>query len=430
MDNSPSLKRFFSDIYDSVQQRNFPIMQQLEGINESDVTDLWIGRMRFDSLISRKIVLTDAQLLDGCFFAHVDPSKLLRRLQRGYNDEILEIKARSEDLEEAILGFVKKRNSSNLSGFSFSLILDTSERSEVVSMLKNTKAEAVSSLQDLESIFENSNVERENIERIMAAWRQWIEVAQEGKLGVSRWQGSFDLDIALGSLDERKRTLQTDEGKSIADWVYKNRYNRSAIDIYLNEQQKLSRGEQQIRDIKKIEGWLNRAYNLALSWQHNCDNFESVYDLYGGWEDTLKEGEVSVKPFESNLRLSLPSNFIIALGKMEDSLYRDLFSRKRNFFYEWWKNGNSDDLRRAFEPFAKEIITNRYALILKGKKVISEVMPMVSVLCFNNHLLHIIIGGVYIGLFTIEKVLSHSVKKTTQRIVQLGEERRDVQKYY
>ena len=103
-----SRRRFFSEVYDSINQSNYSEVNRETGIAKT----LYKGRLRFDSLLSEVLVFTDAQLLDGTFFQNISPTALDKAIGRIDGDPApIEIRARAPSLSDALLCFVKGSDS-------------------------------------------------------------------------------------------------------------------------------------------------------------------------------------------------------------------------------------------------------------------------------------------------------------------------------
>jgi hypothetical protein len=335
--------RFFSDFYDSVRQRGFPIVQA----KFSEISNLYIARLRFDVLLSKTIVLTDAQLLDGAFILSSDPLELKNRIARSDGELMpIEVRSRTENLSDALLAFVKNPEKEKLKGFTFSSVENEEERKSLKERLESTTIGEVNEWKDILKIMKSSNVNNENIERIGEGWAKWIEAQEKGIVVVKKWEGKFDIDASLNSF--LKPELTTSEGEDMANWIYEKRNDRNSIDIKLNELKKnfeLSNNLTALQDILSIKSWFYSAYNHALSQQHNCRSFESIFGM----------SLASTQPAESE-KLNLPEYFWDKLATMTNSKFKDLYWQKSSYFQNWWNNTNLNDLKRGIEPLIAEIV--------------------------------------------------------------------------
>lgn len=371
-----NISRFFSDLYDSVKQRGFPEVQR----KFPKLSELYIARLRFDALLSKTIVMTDAQLLDGAFMLGENPSELNNRIARKVGEPMpIEVRARTENLSDALLAFVKNPKKENLNGFTFSSVENEEGRKSLKERLESTKIGEAREWKDILTIMKSSGVDYDNLRKIEQGWANWIEAQKNGMVVVRKWEGRFNLDASLRSLS--KPELTTAEGRDTANWVYERRNDRNSIDIRLNELEvnfRSNHKEAEVQDILSIKSWLYSAYNHALSRQHGCGNFESIFGMSSA-SPQLVESE----------KLGLPEHFWEKLATMPAETFKTLFWRNSEPFDEWWSNGNLKDLKKGIEPFVKEIVKTRTTL---------DVSPLAKILYgAGGALSGALIGYIYQG---------------------------------
>lgn len=349
--SSQNEARFFTDFYDSVKQRMYPnVFHNLESTKSA-----YIGRLRLDTLMSRKLVLTDAQILDGAFFLRIGPGDLINYVTRETNSlPPIEIKARRPKLDESLLSFFKKPGSETLRGFSFSSVESEKYRSNIQSVLEQTKADDIKSWRDIPKVLKNSEIDLSYIEMLESQWAKWIE-ATSGftKDFVVVWKGEYNLEKYL-QLNSLLPILETQRGRSLAGWAYKNRHDRSKVDQRLT-QIKTNQDEALLSDIFSIEAWFNQAYNLTISEQHGCKNFESISGSFKYQLESLHLLDQSTP----NLNIGVPEDFIVKLGELPNDLFRSLFQSQKESFNQWWYERDIESLKRGILPFVEEVETVR-----------------------------------------------------------------------
>lgn len=347
--------RFFSDFYDSVNQRLYPDICRIG----ENAKELYIGRLRFDTILSNSLVLTDAQILDGQFFHDVEPNALKRTI--AHSDDTgpmpIEIRSRSESLEEALLLFFKQPGRSKLRGFLLSVVQNEEGRLAIKEELEKTNADKVKSWRDILKILKSIGVPDEDRTRIESGWTHWFEAQKKGLIRVVRWSGSFMIDQALDSKDILDN-LHTSDEKLLIKWIEENRTDRSAVDKRLTELRAECTSDDLALDLKEIDAWYHEAYNRALAWQHNCENFESISSSPASMrmyeEDNI--GRLKVKP---EFALDLPSEFLLKLGKMPDETFKRLFWQSEENLTQWWNNGDEDALKRAISTYTATISNSK-----------------------------------------------------------------------
>jgi len=336
MENS----RFFSDFYDSVNQRRFQLLQQ----EYKDIISLYLARLRFDSLLSRTIVFSDAQILDGSFTLSLDPLDLNNSISRT-DEKVLpiEVRSRADDLSDSLVAFVKNPNKDKLKGFSFSSIENEEERSDLKERLESTNINEVNKWEDILNIMRSAGVNRENVDKIEQGWSRWIIAQKKGIVIVKKWDKPINMYDTIGSLPERLAP----NNRSIVEWVYNNINDRNSIDILLSKKYKdfeLENNYSGIEDVNLIKTWLYKLYNYALSKQHYCDSFESILGM----------SNISNNSMQFDY-LDLPKYFWQKLAKMPISEFKLLFYENSRAFNEWWMYHDPEKLRNAMGPLINEI---------------------------------------------------------------------------
>src|SRR4051812_9855381 len=86
--------RFFSDVYDCSAQVAEAPWGRLDGMRH------YLARIRLDVFVYGKVIIKDSDLVDGSFFLQLAASNLLHQLPL----ERIEIKARSPNLDDALIG--------------------------------------------------------------------------------------------------------------------------------------------------------------------------------------------------------------------------------------------------------------------------------------------------------------------------------------
>ena len=412
--------RFFSDFYDSVNQRGLPKVQT----EFPEISKLYIARLRFDALLSKTIILTDAQLLDGAFILTSNPLELRNRITRIDGEQMpIEVRSRENNLSDALLAFVKDPKREKLKGFTFSSIQDEEKRKSLKERLESSNINEVNGWEDILKIMRSVGVANENIDTIEQGWVRWLSAQEDGIVVVKKWDGQFDLDSSLESLP----ALITPEGKHTANLVYEKRYDRNSVDIQLYKQRiefESKHNDKVLEDILHIKSWLYSAYNHALSHQHRCDSFESVF------------GMSSASPLPATHdRLDLPEFFWEKLAIMPDGDFKNLFFDNSSLFNEWWAKRNPEKLKKAMEPFIEKIIKTKKKLDVSPlAKILYRVESSLAVSLFGRIFLGFpgLVGGAIFGgaLSPILERLTiylhyRPVREISQRIMKIAMERQD-----
>jgi hypothetical protein len=346
--------RLLSGYYDSVRQRGYRALLK----EQSRVQNILRGRLRFDTLLSQRLVITDAMLLDGEYFLNLGPDKILRDLRRCDDDDPIEIVARAERLDDALVGFVKGDES--LKGFSFSAIQDSKKRKEVTSELKKIPSKNVRKWQDIPQVLTSLGVDSVDVAVVEASWSKWIEAQNQGLLRVAKWDaGKWNLGAQLGGAEKIKERLQTEAGKMTLGGVCRIRDSRSDVDVLLDSAKKRAKNERpanELDDLVAIEAWYHRGYRKALAVQHGADNYEELDS--SSWR--INHDQREYEGFtDSNLVSSLPCDerLIYYLGELPGGEYQRLFFNSKIHFERWWSDRDMDSLKRGLGPFTEAAFT-------------------------------------------------------------------------
>jgi hypothetical protein len=352
--------RFFSDYYDSTVQRLYaPVTRR-----SRDAKARVLGRIRLDTLLSRKLVVTDAQLLDGAFFLDQHPADLLSALRRSRLDESLPIRvrARAPQLEQALVGFIVRPDRSELQGFSYSSVERPGERHEVQKALEAIPAARVRSWNDVPTLLTEIGVEDQNVERLKEGWARWKEAQETGLIEVEVWGKAFDINQHLSLFGLASPSfLQTEVGREAAAHVFAEREGlRSSVETYLTEQRREHEGDEQVlHDLSGIAAWFNRAYNAALADSNECSVFESVWDSRfqdsGDSENEfIRLADGSTAALLNDLRIE-GIDILHGLGAMPDEQFTELAFKGGTKLQAWWNQNDESKLLSALEPFALAI---------------------------------------------------------------------------
>lgn len=416
-------ERFLSEFYDSVQQRgNHASMQENEEKSQAEkkYINSYLGRIRLDSLLSRKLILTDAQLLDGIFFQSLEPTEIIQKTSRQTGIYSIEIKARENRIEDALIGLVKSPKLNTLRGFTFSSIRNNAEREHAKIEMEAMASSKIKHWRDISKMLKEIGVAENNVDSMEASWASWINAQESGLICVKKWCGDFDLDksFQIEPAQDVLVKISTNEGKEVFDFAWSHRKDlRSTVDIYIQNAKKRHCDNHAVMvDLVAIEEWFNRCYNRAIARQHKCD-FESVtaksitpVSRLQRFFDALADKLSSTDILQGTSTLEIPEDFLARIGEMDDTIFRHLFSKSQDNFKTWWAKGNIDALKRGLYPFIEERVNviplpNWAKLGLRiGTVIISGVFGVVvgvTTSDFLNALWTAIVGGTGAGVAKI-----------------------------
>ncbi len=246
---------------------------------------------------------------------------------------------------------------------------------------------------------------------------------------VVKWQGDFQLDQALGDRSALANCLDTADARELIGWIYEHRADRNTVDRKLADLRREWDGPRLVH-LDTIETWFNEAYNLALAWQHGCDNFESIYSSLASVR-VLEEKGIGRWTVVPEFKLDLPSEFIQKLGTMPDGTFRQLFWKHKEIFTRWWSYGDMDSLRKAIERFTDEIYiaSGEASLSMRQKLETGVLAALIAYKSGGSELSSIITGIVGTLLpdsvqYLKERSHKRPARQTLQRVMQIADERK------
>ncbi|MCC3293471.1 hypothetical protein LJ756_02400 [Arthrobacter sp. zg-Y411] len=340
--------------FDSIEQRSLEggpnTVAPLRIDTESEQVLPFAGVLRAADLLSRRILLLDAQLLDGAFFLTLGPDRIRQILARPeFLDSALAVAARKPSLAESLRAMIlDARNPSVLAGFEFSSLaafgagtVPLTERLRVRSSARLRSCEprdvartvaaelqAASESEDPEYVVEEPTGAFAELER---AWQSWLAEADGGRLRIQPWSGTFDLPSAL----ERRpvpAALQ-DQGGPVeaALTVLSGTKNRSDALAYLRlHSSELSEHKRLLQD------WWMNAYFDALASMHGTNWLRFSADP--GTQESLPRRGFRWRRVPSaadSPTLQIRGSLVSTLGGMPSPVYALLRHQARAAILEW-----------------------------------------------------------------------------------------------
>src|ERR1700760_4868257 len=113
--------RFFADDYSSSGQEAWSNAER--GTDVAYWKDDYRGQLRFDSLLSRTLVIPDSHIFDGPYFLTTGPALLESALGRSglgeHSTPALEVRGRESTLEGSLAAMLRRPGQPNLNAFVF-----------------------------------------------------------------------------------------------------------------------------------------------------------------------------------------------------------------------------------------------------------------------------------------------------------------------
>src|SRR5438093_8156715 len=146
----------YSDVYDSLQQAQHMTW------GDKDLMHYHVARLRLDTILARRSIIKDAELLNGIFFLSVtENSKLFRSLPL----DRLEIRARNKSLEQSLLGIFVYPDRPTLRGIFFH-VLPQAEAHQIRAELDKYPSKRVNSRKRLLDALRAVKMRQEVVEQL------------------------------------------------------------------------------------------------------------------------------------------------------------------------------------------------------------------------------------------------------------------------
>lgn len=420
--------RLLANFYDSVRQR-------VPSTERDKDRELFRGRLRLDTLLHKKLVLTDAMILDGRYFLDETPNELLEFVKRSDedNDPPIEIRTRSEGLEEALIGLVKKTGADKLKSFQFSAIEDDEQREHVTEELEKVLGKKVKDWRDILKLFREMEVDKENVERLEKSWAVWFEAQDESKLCTKPWNSNFLFNDTISQLlterQQESENLTSQIAEKFLRFIGNNKNNRSLIESKFKQLYGIAESESGKNELIRIWNWYDRCYLATIATHHNCSTLESVDYNY-----TLSQIRMPSTTLdrEADIFIDQP-DIIYELGKLDNREYRDIFKNANSDLNHWWKKGEKDCLRNGMEPFVKNIAIKSSDWEGDLLRLLIGMAPGVVALCIQdiNPIISILGYPLEIIFKNFLKYKTNKAEKlqssyVTERIIKIARGRTDV----
>jgi hypothetical protein len=371
--------RLFADDYSSSGQRAWKDEERgpaaLGGEPSPDWRRDFLGQMRFDSLVSRRLVVPDTHLIDGVFFAATPPRVLRRELGRPesrHDEEGLVVpivfRLRAPTLAQTLSDFLVQSARPTLNAFRFKSIQDRAARTLVARELGRrdrtdlegrlnrapTPAYAIAELlRDCARTAGVAETAEEDIDRLEAGWSYWIE--DESVVSVERYQtdvrfrpGDAVVEEPLDAAAEGYGPLAAAALAETEGRLLQGDRRRSAISEILDRHRERAVDARELAHLDEIDDWYSRARYRAIARQHGAvfvqlwQHGRAVGPLRRLYETVATRSRVP-----GVARLELPEEVIAGLADLDDAEWRRYLAQQRRSLFRWWETGREGELKRA-----------------------------------------------------------------------------------
>lgn len=354
---------------------------------DEDRPEWWwqfVGQLRFDALLFRRLVVPDSHLLDGTFFTAIQPKQLavaLARREEPLGDLVvpIEFRLRAGTVAQTLATFLLAPRG-RLRRFRFKTIIPAKARETLADELsKRTHADLqhrlgayrdpprpADAIADLlldclrEADFDPPDA-IESIERLRVSWRLWVEQEERGDLVRSGYATDVGFEpaaaIAHEPLDRLRDGLEGRPAEALARVLEELRHERSRSAIT-----KLLDGYRSSADdakIDQIDAWVSRIRYRAIAHQHGARfaqrwaEGEPFGDLQRLAESTLEQER------ESAPRVDLPGDIVQLLADLPPGRFERFCDENLTPLREWWGRGDLNAFEAVASRLAEELRPKR-----------------------------------------------------------------------
>ena len=338
--------RLWADPYDSANQGRFTTWGDEKGFQ------VFLGRMRLDSILYDQIVVNDQALVDGVFFLDAARRGLLSELPWSR----IEFRSRATTFSECFSKTFQRPNCENLASVWLSAPVND-EASRLVSVgLENVPAKSARSPESLTPVLIDLGLDKTIAERLLVSWQKLSRYIDENDIRLTPWRPVFEFEKFISlARDEARAALQTKLGRETFASIWSNRDSRNAVrSLLTNAYRHASWSE--MRDISTIDTWYNFAYQATLAHQHGCNGVEvSVTEACWPYSET----QLPIKSVFENLNhqdiYKVPDDFLLAFGNIPRVVVDATFQRKNPVTdrIREWRSARLIDPRSARDSFKR-----------------------------------------------------------------------------
>jgi len=360
---------YFGDVYDcQTQAQNYEW-----GAKER--ARLYLGRLRLDAYINRRVVIKDGDVIDGRFFLDISSTSMIKSLPFGRINFAL----RTGSFKESIFLSFKRPDSEFLKPLFLDSIPEGPAKA-LTHQLARCPAERLQSWEDVPKLIYSLGVPKDQVERLESGWRRFSELDEQNILMTQKWPSPKEFNFKahlLRLLEVTKKhllaALRTPEGAHVAkDILALQTDSQTDVVVYLRSVRKAHSAPEVHRDLATIESWYGGAHNRIAAAQHNCDVTE-FSDFPGS--AAISEGQKAFdelsslsEPQTNPICFGYPSDFVEVLGKMDAAEFDEVIKEQRGNLDLWYDDADPKALRRALDVLV-ERLEKKYGF---DENVISE----------------------------------------------------------
>ena len=363
-------RRLFSVSYDSVAQRNARFANSVA--NSARLAEvLLLSRLRLDLILSGRVVLTDAMLLDGALFAAVKPADLVREVSiMAENRGNVVIRMRAASLEECLLGLLRDQDG-RVKSFEFS-ILPAGPRQRLSTFLsQESGTDGPISLAQLTQLFERAGLERSDFSRAVEHWQRWISHFETAAHcpEAAIWSEHFEFSSLKMSVASARHDNDSPGWKDGIDQAFLPAYDRigEALRAGKSRTACYATADEYIQDPQEnrlAKEYVDRVFTFAFSAQHGCEDLNVAANVHlkpvrrVSGVSPLRAGSLERLAGIGVTDIEMPSDFLARLALAAPSELA-AWARREHQLLKIWRDEDDHgaSLKAAIESLEEVLFT-------------------------------------------------------------------------
>lgn len=351
---------------------------QAEYMNQEYGRDFYLALLRLDSIMSRRLIISDNQFADSSYFLSRRPSDLAQDLGRDQAPVI--VRAREERLGDSLRNILLRPGHDTLNGFEFIPIRDRDARLFLRDELTRTtaselercfrrmeitfgKKDAAVPARGIKMLLQRKLRDRlsaeieEDLDFMERGWSWWLE--QEGRsFKVECWHDSTapELTATLGPAPPMSSDIGMQVCAEVRKEVLRGSTYRWDVDRILSAHaDRAAQTPEGAADLVALRKWYIQGRHRRFAAQHSCNYGRRIQKA-----NPSVEGLAIVATGESialarSKEIAPPPEFMALIRESSAEDFRRAMIESSPRLESWWRQGDVKELGRALDSFYKRL---------------------------------------------------------------------------
>jgi hypothetical protein len=336
--------------------------------------EIYLGRLRFESLLSERIVVSDAQALDGIVLGELVVTNKINGLARARETPLpLEIRCRGVDLQRSLWSMYVKPfepatpRRAQVREFYPSLFRNGEELGTALGTLSSKRGRHP--IRECLELLERAGADPADMAKAEEVWRGWVRLTKDKRISLRQWSSEKKFAELVAESEKfwtkeqlRSDRLFTPTGNDLFDEVLSLGTDRSPVYLAIGKRQAaVPRDSEEYSETQWINLWYDERYRRAQAFQHEADyrgsdagltpldTYEALLDIP---EDLLQAEPTTRRKL---LVIHVPPGTMELLGRMPDADWWRFNDYSERDLHRWWAYGDTDALSRVIELLSEEV---------------------------------------------------------------------------